>query len=78
MDNIVSNRDNIPKWVTLHKMVLCQTDPSKGNAVENYRPILCLPLMWKLMTGTTAESICNFLDVNDKQPVEQKGCKKKK
>ena len=29
------------------------------------------------MTGTTAESTCNFLDVDDKLPVEQKGCKKK-
>ena len=29
------------------------------------------------MTGTIAESIYNFLDVNDKLPVEQKRCKKK-
>ena len=28
------------------------------------------------MTGTIAESIYNFLDVNDNLPVEQKGCKK--
>ena len=28
------------------------------------------------MTGTVAESIYNFLDVNDKLPVEQKGSKK--
>ena len=28
------------------------------------------------MTGTIAESIYNFLDVNDKLSVEQKGCKK--
>ena len=33
--------------------------------------------MWKLMTGTIAESIYNFLDINDKLPVEQKGCLKK-
>ena len=72
MDNIISNRDDIPKWTTLGKTVLCQKDPSKGNAVDNYRPILCLPLMWKLMTGTAAESIYNFLDVNDKLPIEQK------
>ena len=32
--------------------------------------------MRKLMTGTVAESIYNFLDVNDKLPVEQKECKK--
>ena len=33
--------------------------------------------MWKLMTGTIAERIYNFLNVNDKLSVEQKGCKKK-
>ena len=78
MDNIISNRDeSSQKWMTLGKTVLCQKDPSKGNAVDNYRPISCLPLMWKLMTGIVAEKIYNFLDVNDKLPVEQKGCKKK-
>ena len=41
---------------------------SKGYAVDNYRPISCLPLMWKLKTGTIPESIHNFLDVNDKLP----------
>ena len=28
------------------------------------------------MTGTIAESIYNFIDVNDKLPIEQRGCKK--
>ena len=77
MDNIISNAEDIPKWMTLGKTVLCQKDPGKGNAVDNYRPISCLPLMWKLMTGTIVESISNFLDVNDKLPVKQKGCRKK-
>ena len=77
MDNIISNAKNIPKWTTVGKTVLCQKDPSKGNAADNYRPISCLPLMWKLITGTIAENIYNFLAVNDKLPVEQKGCQKK-
>ena len=63
--------------MTLGTTVLCQNDPSKGNAVDNYKPILCLPLMWKLMTGKIAESIFIFFDVNDKLEVEQKGCRKK-
>ena len=63
--------------MTLGTTVLCQNDPSKGNAVDNYKPILCLPLMWKLMTGKIAESISIFFDVNDKLEVEQKGCRKK-
>ena len=77
MDNIISNAEGITKWMALGKTILCQKDPSKGNAVDNYRPISCLPLMWKLMTGTIAESISNFPDVNDKLPVEQKGCRKR-
>ena len=77
MDNIISNKEDIPKWMTLGKTILHQKDTSKGNAVDNYRPISCLPLMWKLMTGTIAESIYNFLDVNDKLPVQQKECRKK-
>ena len=76
IDNINSNRDDILKWMTLGRAVLCQKDPSKKNDVDNYRPILCLPLMWKLMIGTVAGSIYDFLDVNDNLPVEQKGCKK--
>ena len=78
MDNIISNREDNPKWMTLGRMVLCQKKPSKGNAVDNHRPILCLTLMWKLMTGTTAKSIYNFLDVDDTLPVEQKRMQEKK
>ena len=63
--------------MTLDKAVLCQKDPSKGNVVDNYRPIFCHSLMWKLMAGPIDESIYNFLDVNDKLPAKQKGCKKK-
>ena len=77
MDNIIRNAEKIPKWMTLGKTILCQKDPIKGNADDNYRPISRLPLMWKLMTGTIAESIYSFLHVNDKLPVEQKGCWKK-
>ena len=50
MDDIISNRENIPEWMALGKTVLYQKDSSKENAVDNYRLISCLPLMWKLMT----------------------------
>ena len=57
--------------------MLCQKDPNKGRAVDNYRPISCLPLMWKLMTGIISTAIYNYLDSNDRLPIEQKGCRKK-
>ena len=47
MDNIIS--EDISRWMTLGKTILCQEDHSKGNAADNYRPISHLPLMWKLM-----------------------------
>ena len=64
--------------MTLDKTVLCQKDSSKGNAVDNCRTISCLPLMWKLMTRTIAESICNFLDVNVSYQSNKKDAGKKK
>ena len=53
-------------------------DPTKGNFADNYRPITCLPLMWKLMTGIIAESVCRFLKGNMVLPNEQKGCRRKR
>ena len=37
----------------------CSADQrqAKGNAVENYRPITCLPIMWKVLTGIIAEDL---------------------
>ena len=47
--------------MTLGKMVVCQKDPSIGNVADKHRPISCLTLIRKLMTGTIAESITIFL-----------------
>lgn len=57
--------------------MLCLKDPAKGNAVENFRPITCLPMMWKLFTGVIAESVYEHLDGNSLMPVEQKGCRRR-
>ena len=52
-------------------------DPGKGNAVDNYRPISCLPVMWKVFSGMLAEEIYEHLEGKNLFPHEQKGCKKK-
>ena len=49
--------DSLPAWMTHGRTVLCQKDPRKGNVVENYHPITCLPLMWKLLAGVIEEEI---------------------
>ena len=54
---------------------LLQKDKSKGNVASNYRPITCLPLMWKLLTGVIADQIYD-LDQEKLLHEEQKGCRK--
>ena len=49
-------------WLTFGRMILCLKDPSKGNAVDNFRPNSCLPLTWKLMTGVIAEVMYEYLN----------------
>ena len=76
MDDAINNWMDIPKWMTTGKTILCQKDPGKGNTVDNYRPISCLPPMWKLMTGIIANRVYEYLEMNNLLPVEQKGCRR--
>ena len=39
------------------RTILMQKDKEKGEKASNYRPIICLPLVWKLLTGVTAEEV---------------------
>ena len=68
--------DDLPEWTTHGRTVLCQKDPQKGNTADNYRPITCLPLMWKLLAGAIAEEMYNYLEREKILPEEQKGCKR--
>ena len=47
-----------------------------GNVASNYRPITCLPLMWKLLTGVIADKINAHLDLEKLLLEEQKGFRK--
>ena len=64
----------MPSWLTRERTSLLQNDTSKGNIASNYRPITCLPLMWKLLTGAIADQIYAHLDQVKLLPEEQKGC----
>uniref|UniRef100_A0A2D4IDZ4 Reverse transcriptase domain-containing protein n=1 Tax=Micrurus lemniscatus lemniscatus TaxID=129467 RepID=A0A2D4IDZ4_MICLE len=66
---------NISEWLTAEKTYLIQKDPAKGATPANYRPIMCLPTMFKLLTGIIADRIQNYLEANNILPVEQKGNK---
>ena len=80
-NKILMGADSLPAWMTHGLTVLCQKDPRKGNAItchnHNYRPITCLPLMWKLLTGVIAEEMYDYLEQEKLLPEEQKGCRRR-
>ena len=57
--------------MTSGRTVLCVKDPTKGNVADNFRPITCLPFMWKLTAGIIAESTHWSLEGNMIQVTEQ-------
>ena len=66
-----------PVWTTKGGTILMQKDKENGKVASNYRPISCLPLVWKLLTGVIAEEIFGFLETNLLLPQEQKGFSRK-
>ena len=51
-------------------------DKSKGNVASNYRPLTCLPSLWKLLTGVIADQIYAHSHQEKLLPEEQKGHRK--
>ena len=47
----------VPSCLTRGRTSPLQKDKIKGNVASNYRPITCLPLMWKLLAGVTGDQI---------------------
>ena len=68
---------NVPGWMTRGKTSLMMKDTEKGPIVSNFRPITCLPLMWKLLTSVLADAMYEHLDGKGLLVDEQKGCRRK-
>ena len=64
----------VPDWVTKGKTLLIQKDPIKGTAPNNYRPITCLPIMWKILTAQIGEEIYYSITSRRLFPDKQRGC----
>ncbi len=70
----VMNNGDPPEWMTTGRTVLIPKDTRKGNIPSNYRPITCLPIIYKVMTSMISESVYEHLTRNNMIPWEQKGC----
>ena len=65
-------RAHVPELMTKGMPTLIQKDPSKGTAPNNYWPITCLPMMWKILTAQIREEIYYSLTSHSLFPDEQK------
>ena len=65
-----------PSWMSRGRTCLILKDVMKGSDVTNFRPITCLPLMWKALTSIVSESVYHHLESEKIFPDEQKGCRK--
>ena len=63
--------------MTYRRTVLCQKDQVIGNSVENFRPIICLLLMWKLLTSYILQDMYCFMENENLPSEEEKDCSKK-
>ena len=69
-------KTEIPEWVTKGKTPLIQKDRHKRTAQNNYTPITCLPMMWKILTAQIKEKIYYSLISRRIFLEEQKGSNK--
>ena len=69
-------RTHVPEWMTKGRTIWIKKDPNKETAQNNYRPITCLPMMWKILTAQIRGKIYYSLTSRGLFPDEQKGCDK--
>ena len=59
------------------RAALLQNDKSKDNITSNYRPITCLLIIWKLLSGVVADQIYRNLHKQKLLPEELERCSKR-
>ena len=66
--------EQVTDWMTKGKTTLIQKDPRKWTAPNNYRPMSCLPIMWKILIAQIWENKYYSLTSRGLFPDEQKRC----
>lgn len=54
--------ERVPAWMTKGRTVLIMKDLSKGYIASNYRPVTCLILVWKLLSGIIVDEMYMYLE----------------
>lgn len=75
-NEIIENPENAPDFFTTAVTFLIpKTEPSSQDP-KQYRPITCLPTIYKIFTAILTKKIRNHIDKNKLMAPEQKGCQK--
>ena len=72
---IIENPAEMPEWLTDGLTILLPKTEETKNP-KNYRPITCLPTMYKVLTSILADRTYTFLSEHQLLPSEQKGCRR--
>lgn len=62
----------VPEWMTRGRTILIMKDKEAGPVAMNFRPITCLPLMWKLLASVMSEELYKHLETKNLLAEEQK------
>ena len=68
---------DVPGWLVEENTILVMKDSKNNAEVENFRPIACLNLIWKLLTGIISDKTYDNLERNRVLLEEQKGSRRK-
>ena len=64
-------------WLLQSRTTLIMKNKQIGLQAYNYKPITCLPTLWKFLSFIIGELIYSHLEMYNLLPLEQKGCCKK-
>ena len=62
--------------MTKGRTCLIPKNEKKGNEISHFRPIMCLPIIWKVFIGILAEQVYGHMKSEKLLPDEQKGCRR--
>ena len=77
MNRCLKEKD-IPEWMIKIRLPCSKVDPEKGTCPNNYRPIMCLPMMWKILTAQIRQEIYYSLISRELSPEEKRMLQKNK
>ena len=69
--------EDVPGWLVEGRTILVMKDSKNGTEVGKYKPVACLNLIWKLLTGIISDKTYDHLEENRLLPEGQKGSRRK-